>query len=132
MSSYVFSVITHGPFGEAVRRTTEALATEGFGVLTTVDVAKTFSQALGITRPPYVILGACSPRYAHAALEADPDLGALLPCNVVLRARPDGRIDVVFMDPEAVLGLVTHPAVSGLAGEVRARLQRVADTLARV
>lgn len=131
MSNYVFSVTVRGSFEDAVRRATEALRTEGFGVLTTIDVARTLAEKLGVERPPYVILGACNPRYAHAALEADPDLGALLPCNVVLRARDDARIDVVFMDPRAVLGIVTHPAVSGLAEEVRAKLERVAGALAR-
>jgi uncharacterized protein (DUF302 family) len=131
VSNYVFSVITRGPFEDAVRRATEALRAEGFGVLTTIDVARTLSEKLGVERPPYVILGACNPRYAHAALEADPDIGALLPCNVVLRARDDARIDVVFMDPRAVLGFVTRPEVSGLAEEVRAKLERVASALAR-
>jgi uncharacterized protein (DUF302 family) len=129
VSNYVFTAVARGPFDEAVRRATEALAAEGFGVLTTIDVAGTFAKKLGVTRAPYVILGACNPHAAHAALEVDPDLGALLPCNVVLRARPDGRVDVVFMDPHAVLGLVDKPAVHALAGEVRTKLERVAQAL---
>lgn len=131
MSHYVFSVSIPGPFPQAVQRVQQALADEGFGVLTTIDVAKTFAEKLGIQSSPYVILGACNPRYAHAALEADPDLGALLPCNVVVRAGDDGLIDVLFMDPDAVLGLVDHPRIAGLATEVGAKLHRVAESLGR-
>ncbi|MCL5798525.1 MAG: DUF302 domain-containing protein [Gammaproteobacteria bacterium] len=130
MSNYTFSVTIPGPFEEAGRRVTEALSAEGFGVLSTVDVAQTLARKLGVTIPPYVILGACNPQEAHAALSADPDLGALLPCNVVLRGRSDGRVDVVFMDPEAVLALVAKPEIAAVAHRVRTKLHRIADTLA--
>ena len=129
MSRYTFSVDTKGRFDDVVARTTEALKAEGFGVLTTIDVAATLKMKLGIEKKPYVILGACNPHYAHKALEVEPDIGALLPCNVVVREEADGHVNVVFMDPVAVLGMVDRPEVSVLGGEVRAKLQRVAKAL---
>ncbi len=129
MSRYTFSVDTKGRFDDVVARTTEALKAEGFGVLTTIDVAATLKMKLGIEKKPYVILGACNPQYAHKALEAEPDIGALLPCNVVVREEADGRVNVAFMDPAAVLGIVDRPEVTVLGGEVRAKLQRVAKAL---
>ncbi len=129
MSRYTFSVDTQGRFDDVVARTTEALKAEGFGVLTTIDVAATLKMKLGIEKKPYVILGACNPQYAHKALEAEPDIGALLPCNVVVREEADGRVNVAFMDPAAVLGIVDRPEVTVLGGEVRAKLQRVAKAL---
>ena len=129
MNRYTFSVDTQGRFDDVVARTTEALKAEGFGVLTTIDVAATLKMKLGIEKKPYVILGACNPHYAHKALEAEPDIGALLPCNVVVREEADGRVNVAFMDPAAVLGIVDRPEVTVLGGEVRAKLQRVAKAL---
>ena len=78
-----------------------------------------------------MILGACNPHFAHQALQADPDIGALLPCNVVVREDADGAVHVVFMDPQAVLGMVARPEIETLGGEVRSRLQRVAESLGR-
>ena len=129
MSDYVFTVISPKGFEAAVQAATEALKQEGFGVLTTIDVASTLKAKLGIEERPYLILGACNPHYAHQALQAEPDIGALLPCNVVVREEADGRIGVVFMDPAAVLGMVKRPEVDKLGGEVRDKLKRVAEAL---
>ncbi len=129
MSSYVFSVQSPEGFEATVRAVTDALKQEGFGVLTTIDVQATLESKLGVEQRPYVILGACNPHLAHQALQADPDIGALLPCNVVVREDADGRVHVVFMDPQAVLGMVARPEIETLGGEVRSRLQRVADSL---
>ncbi|SCC94311.1 conserved hypothetical protein [Thiomonas sp. X19] len=129
MSDYVFTVTSPKGFEATVRAVTEALQQEGFGVLTTIDVAATLKAKLGIEERPYLILGACNPSYAHQALQAEPDIGALLPCNVVVREEADGRVSVVFMDPAAVLGMVKRPEVDKLGGEVRDKLKRVAEAL---
>ena len=129
MSSYVFSVQSPKGFESTVQAVTDALKQEGFGVLTTIDVQATLKAKLGVEHRPYVILGACNPHFAHQALQADPDIGALLPCNVVVREGSDGTVHVVFMDPQAVLGMVARAEIDSLGGEVRSRLQRVAESL---
>jgi len=126
---YGFNVKVSGGFDQAVQRVTEELMKEGFGVLTEIDVKATMKKKLDIDRKPYKILGACNPKLAHQALSADPDIGLLLPCTVVVREEDDGSITVGFMDPAAVLGLVEKEGVAALAEEVRGRLQRVAGAL---
>ncbi len=131
MSRIVFSVTSPHDYATTVERVTEALKTEGFGVLTTIDVAATLKVKLDVERKPYVILGACNPHYAHQALTAVPDIGALLPCNVVVREEDDGRVSVVFMDPEPVLGLIADPVLEKVGHEVAEKLQRVAETVGK-
>jgi uncharacterized protein (DUF302 family) len=128
-ASYGFGKEVHMEFGAALQTVTEALRQEGFGVLTEIDVAATVKQKLGKDMPPYRILGACNPVLAHQALEAEPSIGLLLPCNVVVRQDETGKVLVEFMDPQAVLQLVDNPAVPRLAAEVRDRLGRVMAAL---
>ncbi|HXV06457.1 MAG TPA: DUF302 domain-containing protein [Burkholderiales bacterium] len=129
MVAYGFGKQVKMSFDQAVQRVTQALAGEGFGVLTEIDVAATLKKKLDKTIPPYKILGACNPNYASKALEAEPQIGLLLPCNVVVRQDAAGTVHVEFMDPHAVLELVRRPEVDALGSEVRAKLQRVMAAL---
>jgi uncharacterized protein (DUF302 family) len=129
MSSYAFGKTVSMDFDAAVERVTQELAKEGFGVLTEIDVKATMKKKLGVDVAPYKILGACNPQFARQALAAEPAIGALLPCNVVVRIDADACTRVEFMDPDAVLKLVDRPEVGALAGEVRQRLLRVMAAL---
>ena len=127
---YGFSVQVDCGFDDAINKVTEALKTEGFGVLTEIDVKATLKKKIDVDRKPYTILGACNPGLANQAINADPDIGLLLPCNVLVREEDDGAITVAFMDPASVLGLVEQSGVEQLAGEVRSKLEKVRDQLA--
>jgi uncharacterized protein (DUF302 family) len=125
MSKYGFGKQVALPFDRAIERVTQALQTEGFGVLTDIDVAATLKKKLGQEMPPYRILGACNPPLAQRALAADPSIGLLLPCNVVVREDASRAVQVEIMDPNAVLDLTDNPAISEVAREVRRKLERV-------
>ena len=126
---YGFKITIAGNLDEVEARVVQELQKEGFGILTEIDVAATLRKKLGVERKPYRILGACNPALANRAIEADPDIGLLLPCNVVVREEDDGTITVGFMDPAAVLSLVQVDGIEVLATEVRSRLERVRDAL---
>ncbi len=130
-STYGFSIQVSGSFGDVVSRVTAELAKQGFGVLTEIDVKATLKKKLGVDKRPYVILGACNPTLANQALDTEPDIGLLLPCNVVVR-EDNGDVTVAFMDPAAVLGIVQRPELAELGKQVRDRLERVRDALSPV
>lgn len=127
---YGFNVTLNCGFDEAIAKVTEELSKEGFGVLTTIDVKATLKKKLDVDRRPYTILGACNPVLANQAISNEPDIGLLLPCNVLVREEEDGSINVGFMDPSAVLQLVDNEEIPQLAGHVREKLMRVRDALA--
>lgn len=124
-TKYGFGKTVACGFGEAIERVTAALQTEGFGILSDIDVAATLKKKLNADMPAYRILGACNPALAQRAIQAEPSIGLLLPCNVLVREVADGKVSVEFMDTDAVLQLVDKPAIATLAGEVRQRLERV-------
>ena len=126
---YAFGKTVRTSYEDTLAAATAALATEGFGVLTEIDVAATLKKKLGKDMPPYKILGACNPQLAHRAIDAEPQIGTLLPCNVVVRVGGDGRTIVEIMDPRAVLQLVDRPEIAPIAAEVREKLERVLAAL---
>jgi uncharacterized protein (DUF302 family) len=126
---YSFSKTITATMQQAEEKVRAALMAEGFGVLTEIDVQKVMKAKLDVDRSGYKILGACNPDLAHRAIEADPDIGLLLPCNVLVRDEGDGQIYVGFMDPVAVLGMVDNEQVAQVAPVVKEKMQRVADSL---
>jgi uncharacterized protein (DUF302 family) len=128
MPKYAFGKTVSTSYEETLERAAAALAAEGFGVLTEIDVAATLKKKLGKDMPPYKILGACNPQLAHRVIDLEPQIGTLLPCNVVVRVA-GGKTIVEIMDPDAVMKLVDTPGVAEVAKEVRERLERVLAAL---
>ena len=126
---YGFNVTIDATMEEAETKVRDALADEGFGVLTEIDVQKVMKAKLDVDRSGYKILGACNPNLAHEAIQAEPDIGLLLPCNVLLREEDGGKVNVSFMDPVAVLGMVDNPKIAEVAPLVQGKLKNVAANL---
>ncbi len=128
-TGYTLTAVTDLPFDRALERVREELAAEGFGVLCEIDVRATLREKLGVEREPYVILGACNPPLAHRALEVEPDLGTLLPCNVVVY-RSEDETHVSAIDADRMLSIVGNDELGPVAAEVRAKLARVVERAA--
>jgi uncharacterized protein (DUF302 family) len=126
---YALSTTVERDFAEVVEATRVALAAEGFGVLTEIDMKATLKAKIDADIEPQVILGACRPPLAFAALQAEPSIGLLLPCNVVVRSVGDGRVAVEAMDPEVMVELTDNPALAEVATDARARLSAALDSL---
>lgn len=130
MTNYTISAETSLPFEEAVEKVRGLLQEAGYGVLSEIDVRAKLEEKLGVEREPYVILGACNPPLAQRGLDAEPELGALLPCNVVVYER-EGRVRVAAVEPQAMLSVVGNEELDLIAGQVREDLARVVGEMAR-
>jgi uncharacterized protein (DUF302 family) len=128
IGAYALQVTTRRSFEDALQRVTELLAEQGFGVLTEIDVQATLKKKLGLNYKPYKILGACNPSFAHRALEAEPHIGVLLPCNIVIWDEGDHRI-VAAMEPKVMAEVVDASAVRQIAEEVSARIHSVLERI---
>ena len=126
---YGFHATLNVSFDEAVERVMAALKREGFGVLSDIDIRGAMKEKLGVDMAPYRILGACNPPLAHKALQADPDIGLLLPCNVVVRQEAEGRVTVAFIDPKVMMEMVKQPEVQQVADDAAQRLRRACESL---
>ena len=127
--SYYFSRQLAMPFDQAIQHVTDALATKGFGVLTTIDVRATMKKKLNAEFRPYTILGACNPEFAHKALQSESMIGTMLPCNVVVQEVNKGLVEVSAVDPVASMMAIENPTLATIAGEVRDLLKQVVSSL---
>jgi uncharacterized protein (DUF302 family) len=127
--TYYFGKILDMPFDDAISRVTEELQKEGFGILTDVDVGATLKKKLNVDFRKYRILGACNPRFAYQALQAEDKIGTMLPCNVIVQETPDGNMEVAAIDPIASMQAVKNPNLEGVAEKVRTKLKKVIESL---
>ncbi|CAO3403932.1 DUF302 domain-containing protein [Azospirillum palustre] len=129
--TYHFSKVVELPFEDAVSATTEALKEHGFGVLTEIDVKATLKKKLDVEYRPYRILGACNPKMAYQALQAEDKIGTMLPCNVIVQQREDGKVEVSAVDPVASMQAIDNPNLADVARQVQSMLRQVIDDLGR-
>jgi uncharacterized protein (DUF302 family) len=128
-TTYGFGIDVDLPYEQAIEQAKAALKAEGFGVLTEIDVKQTLKDKIDVDFEPYIILGACNPQLAYRALQAEQEIGLLLPCNVIVHRAGEGRSRVAVMDPNAALGLVDNDAVAEVAADARERLVRALNAL---
>jgi len=126
---YSFSITMDQPVDAAIEKLTQALSEEKLGIVSDINVAAIMKKKLDLDVPPYRILGACAPGLAKRVLDAEPEAGALLPCNIIVRETGEAKTSVDFMDPVSVLGLTDNPTINDVASEARAILKRVSDKL---
>ena len=129
ITMYGQHITISGPFPSAVEKVTAALKNEGFGILSDIDIQKAMKEKLGVEMPAYRILGACNPPLAHRALQAELEIGLLLPCNVTVREGDGGMVSVGFLDPQLMVQLTSNPQMSSIADEAGERLRRVQTAL---
>ncbi len=127
--TYHHSKTVQMPFQEAVEKITASLKTQGFGVLTQIDVKQTLKTKIDVDFRPYLILGACNPAFAHRALLAEDKIGTMLPCNVIVQQHDDGRVEVSAVDPMASMAAVKNPALESIATDVREKLKLAVDAI---
>jgi uncharacterized protein (DUF302 family) len=127
--SYYFAKTLEMPFDAAVAHVTETLAAKGFGVLTTIDVKATMKKKLDVDFKPYTILGACNPKLAYGALQAEDKIGTMLPCNVIVTEAAPGKVEVAAVDPVASMSAIQNPSLGDIAGKVRQMLSDVVEAL---
>jgi uncharacterized protein (DUF302 family) len=127
--TYHFSKTLNAPFDQAIESVTAALGEKGFGVLTTIDVKATLKKKLDVDFRPYTILGACNPNFAYQALQHEDKIGTMLPCNVIVQQRDDGKVEVSAVDPIASMQAIDNPALGAVAGQVRDLLRQAIESL---
>ena len=127
--SYYFARTIEASFDDVVSRTREALMAEGFGVITEIDVQKTLKTKINVDFRPYLILGACNPTMAYQALQLEDNVGAMLPCNIVVQQRSEGTVEVAAIDPVASMQAIENPALTEKASEVAAKLRSALDRI---
>lgn len=127
--SYYFSKKVNVGFDEAIENVTDALKEEGFGVLTDIDMKATFKKKLDVDFRKYRILGACNPNFAYKAVGAEPNIGLMLPCNVIVQEHEDGSVEVAAVDPVASMTAVGNDSLGSIAAEVQSRLKKVISNL---
>lgn len=129
--SYYFSTIVNDSFSNAIQKVTDALKTEGFGILTEIDMKATLKKKLDVDIAPYTILGACNPPFAYQALQAEDKIGTMLPCNIIIQEKAPGKVEVSAVDPAASMQAIQNVELEKIAGTVRKKLQKVIQHLAK-
>lgn len=127
--SYYFSKKLNVTFEKAMSRVVEELRLEGFGILTEIDVKETLKRKLNVDFPNYTILGSCNPPFAYRALQAEPKIGTMLPCNVIVQELPDGEIEVSAVDPLASMQAIQNNELQTIAAEIQMKLKKVIENL---